>query len=281
MHPKNPFIKDYDFEILIANKAELKEFVFVNEHGNTTIKFHDKQAVKTLNQALLQTHYGILWQIPENNLCPPVPGRLDYLLHVSDLINKTDIRLLDIGTGANLIYPILATCHFNWHCTGSEVNEEALQNAQEIINQNSILQKTTLRRQKFKSNILNYVIEPDDFFDVVVCNPPFSKDLKEAQRKNQRKITNLDLPTSEKRNFGGTPSELWYKGGEEAFLKKMAQESTLFKTQVQWFTSLISKKKNLKNIKRAIKKTNPTEIKVIPMEHGNKKSHIIAWTFNT
>jgi len=281
MHPKNPFIKDYDFEILIANKAELKEFVFVNEHGNTTIKFHDKQAVKTLNQALLQTHYGILWQIPENNLCPPVPGRLDYLLHVSDLINKTDIRLLDIGTGANLIYPILATCHFNWHCTGSEVNEEALQNAQEIINQNAILQKTTLRRQKFKSNILNHVIEPDDFFDVVVCNPPFSKDLKEAQRKNQRKITNLDLPTSEKRNFGGTPSELWYKGGEEAFLKKMAQESTLFKTQVQWFTSLISKKKNLKNIKRAIKKTNPTEIKVIPMEHGNKKSHIIAWTFNT
>lgn len=281
MHPKNPFIKDYDFEILIANKAELKEFVFVNEHGNTTIKFHDKQAVKTLNQALLQTHYGILWQIPENNLCPPVPGRLDYLLHVSDLINKTDIRLLDIGTGANLIYPILATCHFNWHCTGSEVNEEALQNAQEIINQNSILQKTTLRRQKFKSNILNHVIEPDDFFDVVVCNPPFSKDLKEAQRKNQRKITNLDLPPSEKRNFGGTPSELWYKGGEEAFLKKMAQESTLFKTQVQWFTSLISKKKNLKNIKRAIKKTNPTEIKVIPMEHGNKKSHIIAWTFNT
>ena len=230
---------------------------------------------------MLQTHYGILWQIPENNLCPPVPGRLDYLLHVSDLINKTDIRLLDIGTGANLIYPILATCHFNWHCTGSEVNEEALQNAQEIINQNAILQKTTLRRQKFKSNILNHVIEPDDFFDVVVCNPPFSKDLKEAQRKNQRKITNLDLPTSEKRNFGGTPSELWYKGGEEAFLKKMAQESTLFKTQVQWFTSLISKKKNLKNIKRAIKKTNPTEIKVIPMEHGNKKSHIIAWTFNT
>ncbi len=281
MHPKNPFIKDYDFEILIANKAELKEFVFVNEHGNTTIKFHDKQAVKTLNQALLQTHYGILWQIPENNLCPPVPGRLDYLLHVSDLINKTDIRLLDIGTGANLIYPILATCHFNWHCTGSEVNEEALQNAQEIINQNSILQKTTLRRQKFKSNILNHVIEPDDFFDVVVCNPPFSKDLKEAQRKNQRKITNLDLPPSEKRNFGGTPSELWYKGDVEAFLKKMAQESTLFKTQVQWFTSLISKKKNLKNIKRAIKKTNPTEIKVIPMEHGNKKSHIIAWTFNT
>ena len=281
MHPENPFIKDYDFDNLTKHCPELKEFVFVNKYGNTTIKFHDKQAVKTLNQALLQTHYGILWQIPENNLCPPVPGRLDYLLHVSDLINKTDIRLLDIGTGANLIYPILATCHFNWHCTGSEVNEEALQNAQEIINQNSILQKTTLRRQKFKSNILNHVIEPDDFFDVVVCNPPFSKDLKEAQRKNQRKITNLDLPTSEKRNFGGTPSELWYKGGEEAFLKKMAQESTLFKTQVQWFTSLISKKKNLKNIKRAIKKTNPTEIKVIPMEHGNKKSHIIAWTFNT
>ncbi len=281
MHPENPFIKDYDFDNLTKHCPELKEFVFVNKYGNTTIKFHDKQAVKTLNQALLKTHYGIVWQIPENNLCPPVPGRLDYLLHVADLVKKTDIHLLDIGTGANLIYPILATCHFNWHCTGSEVNEEALHNAQNIISQNSILQKTTLRHQKFKSNILNHIIQPGDFFDVVVCNPPFSKDKAEAHRKNQRKITNLDLPGHEKRNFAGTPSELWYKGGEEAFLKKMAQESATYKEQVHWFTSLISKKKNLKNIKRAIKKVLPTEIRVIDIEHGNKKSHIIAWTFNT
>ena len=36
--------------------------------------------------------------------------------------------------------------------------------------------------------------------------------------------------------------------GEEAFIKKMAGESVLFKDQVHWFSSLVSQKENLKNI---------------------------------
>jgi len=279
MHDKNPFNKEYDLDTLTEHYPTLKEFVFVNEYGNKTIKFQNKKAVNALNSALLKVHYGILWEIPDNNLCPPVPGRLDYLLHVSDLIKKTDVNLLDIGTGANLIYPILATCHFKWQCTGSEVNKEALQNAQNIIDKNKILQKTTLRYQKFKSNILNDIIQPGDFFDVVVCNPPFSKDLKDSNRKTHRKNNNLDLEEYANKNFGGTPTELWYKGGEVAFIKKMALESVDFKAQVNWFTSLISKKENIKDIKRAIKKTQPSEVKVIDMEHGNKISRFIAWTF--
>ncbi len=106
MHPKNPFAKDYDFDLLVSHFTNLKDFVFLNKYGNKTIKFGDKQAVKALNKALLKAYYDITWDIPENNLCPPIPGRLDYLLHVADLVTKTDIHLLDIGTGAKLIYPI-------------------------------------------------------------------------------------------------------------------------------------------------------------------------------
>ena len=72
---------------------------------------------------------------------------------------------------------------------------------------------------------------------------------------------------------------MWYKGGEEAFIKKMAGESVLFKDQVHWFSSLVSQKENLKNIKRAINKTDPAEVKVIEMEQGNKKSRFVAWTY--
>ena len=139
--------------------------------------------------------------------------------------------------------------------------------------------KTELRRQKFKSNIFLNLIQPDDVFDVVVCNPPFYKNSYEAQQKNQRKVDKLQLQEKDKLNFGGQANELWYKGGEEAFVKKMATESLQFKNQVHWFSSLVSKKESLKNIKRAINKTQPTEVKVIDMEQGNKKSRFIAWTY--
>lgn len=279
MHSKNPFVEDYDFDKLTQNDTDLEPFVFVNEYGNKTIKFGDKQAVKALNKALLKLHYDILWDIPEDNLCPPIPGRLDYLLHISDLMTKKDIRLLDIGTGASLIYPILATCHFNWQCTGSEVDHNSLKNAQAIIDHNKVLRNTVLRHQKNKNSILKHIVKPGDVFDVVVCNPPFFKSSLDAQLKNQRKVHNLQLKEKETKNFGGRSNELWFKGGEEAFVKKMASESVQFKSQVHWFTSLISKKENVRGIKRAVSKTLPTQLKVVEMGLGNKKSRFIAWTF--
>lgn len=281
MHPKNPFNKDYDFDILVAQHPPLKPFVFINEYESKTIKFADNEAVKALNTALLKEHFGIMhWDIPDNNLCPPVPGRLDYLLHIADLLPpKEDIRLLDIGTGANLIYPILVMRHFNWKCTASEVNLGSLSNAQEIINKNPELKDIELRHQQFKSHILEYIILEDDFFDVVVCNPPFFKNRTDAEKSNLRKFQNLELVEENTKNFGGLRNELWYKGGEEAFIKTMAGESIRFKEQVHWFTAIVSQKENLKNIKRAINKTKPSEVKIVEMEHGNKQSRFIAWTF--
>ncbi len=281
MHPNNPFQQEYDFATLTQAHPDLSPHVFTNSYGNKTIKFADKQAVKQLNKALLIHYYQLTnWDIPENNLCPPIPGRLDYLLHVNDLLDTTkNISLLDIGTGANLIYPILATCHLNYTCTASEVDKDSFLNAQKIRDNNANLANISLRKQQFKNSILEHIITPSDYFDVVVCNPPFFKNAFDAEQKNKRKVKNLKLKETETLNFGGKSNELWYKGGEEAFVKKMAEESKHFKTQVCWFTSLVSQKENLKNIKRAINKTNPTEVKIVAMEQGNKKSRFIAWRF--
>ncbi|MDB4297789.1 23S rRNA (adenine(1618)-N(6))-methyltransferase RlmF [Flavobacteriaceae bacterium] len=280
MHPKNPFEESYNFDELITVCPELKEHVFTNEYNNKTIPFADKNAVKALNKALLKKHYNLnFWDIPDDNLCPPIPGRLDYLLHVAELFDKEELSLLDIGTGANLIYPILGTLHFNWKCTASEVDKTSFNNAQNILAKNTNLNTVSLRHQQFKNSILEYIIAPNEFYDVVVCNPPFFKNSHDAAAKNQRKVKNLKLEANDSLNFGGKSNELWYKGGEEAFVKKMATESVLFKDQVTWFTSLVSQKENLKNIKRAINKTKPTEVKIVDMEQGNKKSRFIAWRF--
>lgn len=280
MHPQNPFVKDYDLHALSSSYPALKPFVFKNQYGNLTIKFDDNQAVIALNTALLKHHYKINWSIPEGNLCPPIPGRLDYLLHAAELIPDKKLHILDLGTGANLIYPILATQHLNWTCAASELDNPSLLNARKLIEGNKSLAQIDLRKQKYKNKIFETIIEEKDQFDLVVCNPPFFKNKHDAANKNQRKNKNLNLSKTSNLNFGGQSHELWYKGGEEAFIKKMVEESVQFKNQVDWFTSLVSKKEHLKNIKRNINKCLPSEIRVVEMELGNKKSRFVAWTFS-
>lgn len=283
MHPKNPFLNAYDFDKLVLSVPNLAVYVFTNQYGTKTIKFSDQDAVKALNTALLKSQYDVNWRIPENNLCPPIPGRLDYLLHVKDLIDEEigvkEITLLDIGTGANMIYPVLGTCHFNWKCVGSDSNKKSLANAQAIIESNAKLRSIQLLIQGSSDKIFENIILPNDYFDVVVCNPPFFKNRQDAEKNNLRKVKNLKLSATEKLNFGGLNNELWCKGGEEAFVKKMAIESVSFKNKVHWFTALISNKDHLKNIKRTLNKLQTTKVKVVDMEQGNKMSRFIAWTF--
>lgn len=284
MHPNNPFLKAYDFDKLVLSVPSLAAYVFTNQYGTKTIKFSEQNAVKALNTALLKTQYNVNWSIPEHNLCPPIPGRLDYLLHVKDLIDEElgvkEITLLDIGTGANLIYPILGTCHFNWKCVGSESNRNSFVNAQAIIENNVQLKTIQLLIQDSTDKIFENIILTNDYFDVVVCNPPFFKNRQDAEKNNLRKVKNLKLTAAEKLNFGGLNNELWCKGGEEAFVKKMAIESVNFKNQIHWFTVLISNKDHLKNIKRTLNKLQATKVKVIDMEQGNKMSRFVAWTFS-
>ena len=284
MHPNNPFLNAYDFDKLVLSVPSLAKYVFTNQYGTKTIKFSDQNAVRALNTALLKTQYDVNWSIPEHNLCPPIPGRLDYLLHVKDLIDEEigekEITLLDIGTGANLIYPNLGTCHFNWKCVGSEINKKSFSNAQAIIESNTQLKTIQLLIQASSDKIFDNIILPNDYFDVVVCNPPFFKNKQDAEKNNLRKVKNLKLTVADKLNFGGLNNELWCKGGEEAFVRKMAIESVNFKNQVHWFTALISNKDHLKNIKITLNKLQTTKIKVVDMEQGNKMSRFVAWTFN-
>ena len=59
----------------------------------------------------------------------------------------------------------------------------------------------------------------------------------------------------------------------------MIKQSIEFKTQVGWFTCLVSKKDNLRKIYKQLNKLNAT-YKTIQMHQGNKQSRFIAWTFN-
>jgi 23S rRNA (adenine1618-N6)-methyltransferase len=55
-------------------------------------------------------------------------------------------------------------------------------------------------------------------------------------------------------------------------------QSVDFKTQVEWFTCLVSKKENLRKIYKQLNKLNAT-YKTIQMNQGNKQSRFVAWKF--
>ncbi len=273
----------------------LTVYVKPNAYGEPSIDFADPLAVKTLNASLLHRYYNIVdWDIPEGALCPPVPGRADYIHYIADLLGlgcadkQANIKLLDIGTGANGIYPLLACQIYGWQCVGSDINAQSLSNVDKIIASNPSLQgRFTLRTQHNKNQIFEGIIHKNDFYDVSVCNPPFHASLDEARKSSQRKINNLassrgrqttktHTPTL---NFGGAGAELWCKGGEQLFLKKLVRESQIYSTQCRWFTSLVSKTATIKPIKKLIHKLGANEIREINMRQGNKITRVMAWTF--
>lgn len=293
LHPRNLHNQGYDFPALVKSHPALAPHVKPNAYGDLSIDFADPLAVKTLNAALLNRYYNIVdWDIPEGALCPPIPGRADYIHYMADLIGigheQPNIKLLDIGTGANGIYPLLACQIYGWQCVGSDINPQSLENVATITNHNPTLKdRFTLRTQHDKNHIFEGIIQEGEFFDISVCNPPFHASLDEALKGSQLKLNNLAHSRGEQKaktqsptlNFGGMGAELWCKGGEQLFLKKLIRESQTYSTQCRWFSSLVSKSDNVKPAKKLIRKLGAVDIREIEMKQGNKVTRILAWTF--
>ena len=316
LHPRNIHNNGYDFTALVAAFPQLKVFVKPNPYGNLSIDFADPIAVKTLNAGLLKLHYDVShWDIPKGFLCPPIPGRADYIHHVADLlaVKKSSkkripkgprVRVLDIGTGANVIYPLLGIQSYGWDFVGSDVDPISIKNAQQVFaNNTDITNKFSSRLQADSKHVFHGVIEENERFDLTLCNPPFHASLAEASEGAARKLKNLAAnraktsqvqssqvnpstkvkPAPDKTdgvlNFGGQKAELWCEGGELQFLRTMIDESHDFASQCLWFTTLVSKKENLKPAKALLAKIKAEEVKEIEMHQGNKITRVLAWTF--
>ncbi|WP_445452631.1 23S rRNA (adenine(1618)-N(6))-methyltransferase RlmF [Flavobacterium sp. 25HG05S-40] len=292
LHPRNLHRFRYDFEALVKDCPELENFVFINEHQIQTIDFSNPKAVKALNKALLMVHYDIQhWDIPDNYLCPPIPGRADYIHYIADLLAETNngsipegdaIMGLDIGVGANGIYPIIGNASYGWTFVGTDIDEKALQNCKKIIANNpKLIDVISLQLQIEPRFIFKNIVLPEDKFAFTICNPPFHSSPEEAAKSALRKVNNLENTKTTKPvlNFGGQNAELWCKGGELGFITQMIYESVKYPMQCLWFTTLVSKKDNLKNIYKLLNKIGATAIKTIDMAQGQKTSRIVAWTF--
>lgn len=339
LHPRNKHRGRYDFTQLTLTSPQLQPYVLLNPYQETSIDFANANSVKALNQALLKHFYGISnWDIPAQYLCPPIPGRADYIHYLADLLvshnprrtitniatpTPTDtlentaiatdtaanadisagtehatvtapktIRVLDIGVGANAIYPIIGNREYGWEFVGSDIDPEALRNAQHIIDNNSELTGAiTLRLQADPMQIFKGVIQANEHYDLTLCNPPFHQSQEEVEENNQRKWESLRQHADPERqqrhpaphtvalNFGGQAHELYCPGGEVAFIERMIKESRNYAHQCTWFTTIVSRGAHLSEIQSLLKRVRVKRLQTIEMAQGQKKTRFVAWGF--
>ena len=292
LHPRNRHRERYDFNQLITACPELTPFVSLNIYGDESVDFFNPEAVKMLNRALLKQYYDIsFWDIPEHYLCPPIPGRADYIHYMADLLaacnqgvipTGNNIKCLDIGVGANCVYPIIGHNEYGWSFIGTDIDPIAIESSKNIIGKNPQLNgPIELRLQPHSDAIFKGIIKKDEHIDLSICNPPFHASLAEAQFGTLRKLTNLTQQRTTKPilNFGGHANELWCEGGEKVFVAKMISESKQFAQTVFWFSTLVSKSSHLKMVYAELQYAGAFDIKTIPMGQGNKSSRIVAWTY--
>ena len=291
MHPRNRFRDGYDFGRLAHDNPTLAAFVRPNAYGDESIDYANPKAVKALNQALLKQAYGLkVWDIPPGYLCPPIPGRSDYVHYLADLLagsggvapHGSSVAVLDIGMGANCIYPLIGSSEYGWRFVGSETDPVALRWAMKIVAENPSVQGLIEGRlQPSATDCFKGVARPGEFFDLSMCNPPFHASAAEATEGNLRKRRNLGTNPSRARalNFGGRSGELWCPGGEVGFVRRMIEQSLDFRDQCRWFTTLVSKSAHLPRLLQALRDAKAADVKTIDMAQGQKQGRILAWTF--
>lgn len=296
LHSRSLHRMRYDLALLCKSYPPLSEFVYVNKYEDTTIDFFDQKAVRALNQALLKHYYKVgNYNLPPKYLFPPIPGRADYIHYIADFLVASEaldlsdksgyqkkIKCLDIGTGANCIYPILGSSIYDWSFVGSDIDAEAIKIARSIIESNNISKKSIeLRHQANPKSVFNGIIKHGEKFTISICNPPFHASAEEAHKAGLRKVRNLKQKKTKKLslNFSGTTNELWCEGGEKKFITDMIKESKDFGDSCTYFTCLVSKETTLPAIYKAFKQVKAKSYKNIEMGQGNKTSRIVAWRF--
>ena len=268
LHPRNKNRERYDLDALVISTPDLKEYVVPNKSGQASVDFSNPIAVKLLNKALLNHYYGISnWEFPDENLCPPIPGRADYIHYIADLLSESNfgnipmgdkITCLDVGVGASCIYPIIGVTEYEWKFIAADINVDSIASSQHIIDSNASLKEMVeCRLQKKARNTFYNIIGEEEKIEAVICNPPFHSSSEDAQKVTQRKHRNLSKEKGKKSevNLAGISDELICEGGEIQFIDNMLLESEEFSKNVFWFSTLVSKQSNLKAIYKMLDDT--------------------------
>ena len=277
---KNIFYNEFkpDFLLLIKEFPELKKYILKQDKDKKeeiAFDWSNNDLSLLMTKSILNYYFNIkYYHIPKGYLIPPIPSRLNYLNLIKSLLTSkyngniiNDIIGIDIGTGANIIYPILGNSLFKWKFICTEINDEAYNNAKIILQKNNLEQNITLIKQKNKNNIFLGILNQENKYSFSICNPPYYDYETEIKLDDKKRDNEF--------NF----DEVYYKQGEFGFFKRYFEESICYKKNVFLFTILIGKKSNAENIYDIINNQNNKDIirisNIQKIQTGNNLRYII------
>ena len=282
INKKNIFYNDFkpDFLTLIKEFPELKKYILKqNEDNEAEFQFDwsNNELSLLMDKSILNYYFNIkYYDIPKGFLIPPIPSRINYINLINSiitkLINDIDIKNIigiDIGTGANIIYPILGYSIYKWKFICTEINKEAYNNAKLILQKNNLENNINIIKQNNKDNIFISILNRENKYLFSMCNPPYYNYENEIKLEDKKRDNEY--------NF----DEIYYKNGEYGFFQRYFEESICYKNNVFLYTILIGKKINAENIYDKLSSYNDI-IKIYNMQKiltGNNVRYIIYWSF--
>nr|PVC53608.1 hypothetical protein MACL_00003628 [Theileria orientalis] len=249
-------------------------------------------------------------------LAPCVPNRVSYIRAVSGLLSMernssealenineeyssdrvlkgSQVVVLDIGTGASCIYPLVGVAENSWSFIGTDIDSLALEVAKKNIDLNGLDGQIKLRLQSVGTLMFHKVLNSRDFVSLTVCNPPFHSSMEKTNVNPRTSSTGREseLVFSVPQNAEQTIEQLYMDSqenetasvegslkhvfseeeqGDAAFIEVMLKESKFYCHNVLWFTSLVAKLTSLKKIKALIQK----EMRMYMMDHKEQEQFL-------
>ena len=292
MHHRNPYAS-LSWRSL-SSEEDLAPFF-----DGARYSFSRPGALAALTRALLRRDFSLEWRPPADRLCPPVPGRLNYLLWAEDLPARLALgRLaacavppppppplpalsLDVGVGANAIFPLLGA-RLGGFCSqwlATDIDAVAVAGAR----------AAATRAGLPPSALAVLSVEPGGpllagalpaaaaaggapLVAVTVCNPPFFASWEEAVESMRRAPARAGA-------CGGAPHEMATVGGEAAFAGRLADESQPLGERALWFSCMLGKRASVADVSLRLARARVPALRTTELVQGVTRRWAVAWSW--
>ncbi|KAI7848125.1 hypothetical protein BDC45DRAFT_541341 [Circinella umbellata] len=263
----NPYIQEKPhFGQLAKQFPVLHPFVHTDKSNNPYIDFKDPEAVRTLTWCLLKRDFNLDIKLRHDRLCPPVPNRLDYIIWIENLLRET----LSPNEFKNAHG---CARHENWEFIGTDIDETSIKCARDNVNKNKLNDRITIQYNDVPERI--FILSEGKSYTFCMCNPPFyasEEEVEESLRNKQEQPFAICT---------GTKNEMITDGGEYGFIERIINESLIYKSRIQWYTSLVGLKKTIRPLVNQLKSFGISNYIVTEFLQGRTKRWAIAWSFGS
>ncbi|CEH12916.1 Predicted DNA methylase [Ceraceosorus bombacis] len=197
------------------------------------------------------------------------------------------VHILDIGTGASGIYPLLG-CALDdrWTFTATDIDGESLRLAQKIVdapeNESKRLKNRILYLFRKKSDSLLPLDHAEGtgaseralLYYATMCNPPFYASTDEMKESAEAKVENPSAACT------GTEIEMITQGGEVAFVTRMIRESLApeAREKIVWLSSMLGKISSVSAVVKELQSNRIDNYALAEFVQGRTRRWAIAWS---